>query len=167
MASDHATALRGETGHTVNVAAWSDTGPALVHWKTGTHPLPIVIRVGSVLPLLDSAIGVVFYAHLPESVTEEVLRRQQGQTATRTLGRGETAALVDAVRREGYARTRNQMILGLAALAAPIFGPDGSVEAAIGLVLPSRLINATEAKRLGRVLREHTRNASRELVATQ
>jgi DNA-binding IclR family transcriptional regulator len=67
-------ALRDGTGHTVNVAVWGDAGPELVRWDTGAHALPIVVRVGSVLPLLDSAVGLVFFAHLDAATTAEVLR---------------------------------------------------------------------------------------------
>ena len=69
----------------MNVAVWSDAGPTIVRWDTGTHVLPIAIRVGSTLPLLDSAVGYVFLAHLPAKSTAGVLRTQQRQSETRRL----------------------------------------------------------------------------------
>src|SRR4051812_34501243 len=85
IASARAAELRDASGHTVNVSVWSDYGPTMVAWITGTHLLPMVIRVGSTLPMLDSAVGYCFLAHLPAAATAKALRAQQKQGATRTL----------------------------------------------------------------------------------
>lgn len=163
VVSAHATELRDQTGHTVNVGVWTDAGPALVRWDTGAHALPIVIRVGSVLPLLDSAVGCAFLAHLPEAMTKEVLKAQQRQGTTRMASVAEVRQVKEATRSQGFSRSVNQMILGLAALGAPVFGADSSFEVAIGVVLPSRLMTAGEAKQLGTALLATTERASREL----
>ena len=162
-ASTHAVELRDETGHTVNVAVWSDAGPTIVRWDTGAHVLPIAIRVGSTLPLLDSAVGYVFLAHLPAKSTAGVLRTQQRQRETRRLTAVEIADLGERVRREGFASTINQMIYGLSALAAPVFGAGDTLEAVIGLVLPARMFTAVESRRLGPLLRAAADRASQEL----
>ena len=138
-ASAHAVELRDETGHTVEVAVWSDAGPMIVRWDTGTHVLPIAVRVGSTLPMLDSAVGHVFLAYLPSKAVAGVLRTQQRQSETRRIGTAEIAQLADGVRRDGFASTINQMIFGLAALAAPVFGADGGLETVLGMVLPGRM----------------------------
>lgn len=162
-ASAHAVALRDRTGHTVNVVVWSDAGPALVRWDTGTHDLPIAIRVGSTLPLLDSAVGYVLLAHLPSSLTAKVLKAQQRRGTTRTLPAEEVAALKARIREDGLALTVDQMIVGLAAIAAPIFNADGLIEAAIGLILPSGMATEEKGGRLGELLRESAQRASAEL----
>jgi DNA-binding IclR family transcriptional regulator len=163
IASARAAELRDASGHTVNVSVWSDYGPTMVAWITGNHLLPMVIRVGSTLPLLDSAVGYCFLAHLPKTATADVLRAQQKQGATRTLAAAEIEQLRREVRREGYGRTRNQMIFGLSALAAPVFGADGGIELVIGMILPARLMTEAESKRQGKRLREAVDAVSREL----
>lgn len=154
--------LREETGHTVNLSVWAEGGPVLVGWYTGTHPLPIVIRLGSTLPMLDSAVGHVFLAHLPKTVTAPVIRAQQRQGATRELPAAEIDALRRATREAPYGQTVNQMIFGLAALAAPVFGGDG-IKLAMGIVLPRRLASQREMGRLGRRLRAAADRASHDL----
>ena len=162
VASAHAMELRDQTGHTVNLAVWSDAGPALVRWDTGAHSLPIVVRVGSTLPLLDSAIGYVFLAHLPASMTSSVVRSQQRQGTTRALAAGEVAALKAQVLEEGLGRTADHMIFGMAALAVPVMGASGALEVVIALVLPSGMVTRVEVERLGGLLR-----ATAERVATE
>lgn len=162
-ASTRVVDLRDATGHTVNVSVWNDFGPTMVSWDTGAHLLPMVIRVGSILPLLDSAVGYVFLTHLPEAMTADALRSQQEQGATRTIPAKEVKALKDAIRKDGYGKTRNQMIFGLAALSAPVFGPDGQLELAIGVILPARLMTDKEEKKLAAQLLDHADSISREL----
>jgi DNA-binding IclR family transcriptional regulator len=161
--SAHAFGLRDETGHTVNVGVWTEAGPTLVRWDTGVHALPIAVRVGSVLPLLDSAVGCVFLAALPGSVTRGVLRTQQRQGTTRMASADEMRTLVKATHRRGFATTVDAMIFGLAAIAAPVFGADGELEAVIGLILPSRMMAVTESDRLATILLATAERASREL----
>jgi DNA-binding IclR family transcriptional regulator len=162
-ASAYALDLRDETGHTIYVAVWSGTGPTIVRRDTGAHELPIIVRVGSTLPLLDSAVGFVFLAHLPESMTAEVLKTQQRQKATRTIPAKEVDAIRERVRRDRVASTANQMIFGLSALAAPVFGANGELELVLGIVFPTRESTAAETKRLGRLLRSTVDRASQEL----
>jgi DNA-binding IclR family transcriptional regulator len=163
VAQARATELRDATGHTVTLAVWSEHGPVMVSWDTGTHLLPMVVRVGSVLPLLDSGVGYVFMTHLPAAMTAAPLRAQQEQGATRALPAAEVEKLKEEVRRDGYGRTRNQMIFGLAALVAPIFGADGQIELAIGLVLPAQLMTEKDSKPLAKQLCAHADSISREL----
>lgn len=163
VASAFAAELRDETGHTVNVAVWSEAGPLIVRWDTGSHALPIIVRVGSTLPLIDSAVGQVFLTHLPRTVTTEVLRTQQRQSLTRRLSAAEVKTIIETVRRDRSASTADHMILGLAALAAPVWGADGELEAVIGLALPTRLLTPAEVRRLGPVLRSVADRASQDL----
>jgi DNA-binding IclR family transcriptional regulator len=162
-ASAFAADLREETGHTVNLAVWGEGGPVLVGWDTGSHLLPIVIRLGSTLPMLDSAVGYVFLGHLPKSVTAPVIKAQQKQGATRELPVAEVDELRRANREAPYGQTVNQMIFGLAALAAPVFGAGGGIELAMGMVLPRRVASEREMGRLGGRLRAVADRASRDL----
>jgi DNA-binding IclR family transcriptional regulator len=162
-ASAYAVELRDETGHTVHVAVWSDAGPLIVRWDTGAHALPITVRVGSTLPLLDSAVGHVFLTYLPKRTTSEVLKTQQRQSETRALHRTEVDAIIEGVREARFGRVLNQMIFGIAALAAPVFAADGALELVLGVALPSRMLTAAEVRRLGPLLRSTADRISQEL----
>jgi DNA-binding IclR family transcriptional regulator len=163
VVTSHALELRDQTGHTINVAVWTESGPMLVRWDAGVHALPIAFRVGSVLPLLDSAVGLVFFAHLDRSLTGSVLREQQRQGTTRTATAAELRELKESTVTAGVSSTVNAMILGLSAIAAPVFGADRRLEVVIGLIFPSGLATARETRRLGGFLRHTAERASREL----
>jgi DNA-binding IclR family transcriptional regulator len=162
-AAAFAAELRDDSGHTVNLSVWGEGGPVLVGWETGAHLLPIVIRLGSTLPMLDSAVGHVFLGHLAKATTTPVVKAQQKQGSTREMSAAAVDELRRTVRAAPFARTVNQMIFGLAALAAPVFGAAGEVELALGMVLPGGMASERELDRLGTRVRAAADRASREL----
>jgi DNA-binding IclR family transcriptional regulator len=163
VATAFALDLRDETGHTINLSVWSEVGPVMVGWDTGTHVLPMVFRLGSTLAILDSAVGLVFLGHLPASVTDPVIKAQQQRGATRKAPAAEIAELRTASRTARYSSTRDGLIFGLSALAAPVFAADGAIELALGMIVPTPMMSAREAARLGKHLRLVADRASREL----
>lgn len=102
--------------------------------------LPLSVRVGSVLPLLDSAVGLMFLAHLPAAQTAGVLGTQQARQETHTPGAPALEKLLVKTRRDGIASSLHRMIYGMAAFGAPVFGPDRGLVLAIGLAMPARLL---------------------------
>jgi DNA-binding IclR family transcriptional regulator len=167
VASAHAVELRDRTGHTVDLAVWGDEGPLIVRWDTGAHPLPITMRVGSTLPLLDSAVGHVFLAYLPASVARPVLRDQQRRKETRQLPAAEVEKLIAEVRGERLGYTASGLIPGLAAFATPVLGADGELALVLGMAIPARLATRPEAKRLPPQLRAAADRISYELGFTE
>lgn len=163
IAAEYALRLRDETGHTVDVAVWSESGPVIVRWDSGMHALPMTVRVGSVLPLLDSALGLVFLAHLPRPQTAAALATQQARGETQRVPIAEQEALLEQVRQDGHASALNNMIYGMAAYASPVFGPDGQVALAVGLAVPARLLAEGDTSDLARALHAAVADASAEL----
>jgi DNA-binding IclR family transcriptional regulator len=163
LVSVRALRLRDETGHTVDVASWTDGGPVITRWESGRHALPMVVRIGSVLPLLDSALGLVFLAHLPPAQSAGALAAQQERQETRTLAPAEQHELLAEVRHRGYASALNNMIYGMGAYGAPVFGADGSLALAVGLAVPARLVAEGRATGLVDDLLTATADASAAL----
>ena len=167
VASSHAVELRDRTGHTVDVAVWGDEGPLIVRWDTGAHPLPITMRVGSTLPLLDSAVGYVFLAYMPDSVVRPVLRDQQRRKETRELPGEEVETIVADVREQRLGSTASGLIPGLAAFATPVLGADGELALVLGMAIPARMANRAEARKLPPQLRAAADRISYELGFTE
>jgi DNA-binding IclR family transcriptional regulator len=163
VANDHAMRLRDETGHSLNVGVWAETGPTIVNWAYGAHPLPITVRVGATLPLLASSIGNVFLAYLPDAVTEPILRQALEGPQGRQWGPGKVAELKAEVRRRGYAMSLGGVIPGVVSIAAPIFTATDPMPLAVSFVLPDRLATDETVQDLSERLIAATRAVSREL----
>ena len=68
LAADGLDALSGAIGQTVFISIWGQHGPTIVQWRDARLPVTVNVRVGSVLPLLNSATGRVYAAWLPEDL---------------------------------------------------------------------------------------------------
>ncbi|GAA3226449.1 IclR family transcriptional regulator [Actinocorallia longicatena] len=163
IASEHAVELRDRTQHTVSLSTWSDAGPTLIRWDYGAYPLPIAVRVGSVLPLVDSSVGRVCVAYLPQAITKPVLRAQERRGEARAYGDDELAEIVEDVRRTRISVTTGAIIPGLAVIAAPVFGPGNGLALVLGLALPSRELTAPVTRRLSEELLAASRLITRDL----
>lgn len=148
IATGHAIGLRDRTEHTTNLATWSDAGPVIIRWDYGAYPLPITVRVGSTLPLLDSSVGRVYLAHLPPALSMPALRAQQERGETSTLGDEELDAMLNDVRRCGYSVTTGGVIPGLSAIAAPVFASGPGVALVLGVAVPTNALTASVRKSL-------------------
>ncbi|WP_217240183.1 IclR family transcriptional regulator [Streptomyces sp. AC555_RSS877] len=162
VASGHATQLRDRTGHSVNLAVWGDRGPIVVSWAYGTRPLPLTVRVGATLPLLTSSVGQVFLAHLPESLTEEVLgeelRGKEGEWTAERL-----AATRAQIRDDGHVVTHSGVIPGIISVAAPVFAAGDPLPLAVSVVLPESLGTPDHMAEVTQELRDTVAAASHEL----
>ena len=68
LAADGLDALSSAIGQTVFISIWGQHGPTIVQWRDARLPVTVNVRVGSVLPLLNSATGRVYAAWLPEDL---------------------------------------------------------------------------------------------------
>lgn len=148
VATSHALALRDATQHTINLATWSNSGPVIVRWDHGAYPLPITVRVGSTLPLIDSSVGRVFLAHLPAAVTRPALREQQKRGETSAPTEEELASIIDGVRDHGYSVTTGAIIPGLTVAAAPVHAGGLGVALVVSLVAPTSVLTPSVQGRL-------------------
>ena len=163
LATVHASSLRDSTGHTVNVSVWSDSGPIIVRWEYGRFPLPIMARVGSTLPLVDSSVGRVFLAYLPSLITEPVLQSQQFYEETTTPDPDELAATLEQVRADLYSTTVGGVLPGLTVVAAPVLGPGESLALVLAVAVLSRFSQPTTIDHVRATLLDTAEQLSIEL----
>ena len=163
IATKHTMALRDATLHTTNLSTWNDAGPTIVRWDYGAFPLPITVRVGSTLPLVDSSVGRVFLAYLPRQLTTRVLRDQQRRGETSSPSSHELEEILDGVRTRGVSITSGGVIPGLSAIAAPVFGSGPGLLLVVGFAVPTRDLTAASEKKLVSHLTAATAELSWEL----
>jgi DNA-binding IclR family transcriptional regulator len=117
-------ALRDEINQTVTAAVWSETGPVLVAMQESDHWLTMNIRIGSRLPILTTAIGRTFLAHLPEADTMPLVIAERKTARSRGLALPsdqEIEGLTREIRSRRLARVPSAIIPGIDAIAAPVF----------------------------------------------
>jgi len=127
-----------ETGRTVLLAALGPAGPTIIRWHAGFPPLVTSLTVGSVLPLLRSATGRVFLAHMPEKQLADLIVNEVASSA------GLTAVSVPELRakalEDGYAIVDGTLLPGLRAFAFPILDIQGH-PALVATMLSSEAFN--------------------------
>jgi DNA-binding IclR family transcriptional regulator len=163
LASQHLPGLRDRTQHAVNLAVWGDNGPIVVRWDYGAYALPVTVRVGATMPLLSSAIGRVFLAYMPESLTAPVLKVQYGPDDASPFDADEIEQIKATVRGEGMAFTSGSLIPDLASLAAPVFTAETSLPLAVAIALPKRQATPRALRALSAELQATTRRISAEI----
>lgn len=129
--------ISNSSGYLSNLYVWTALGPTLVMTEPGIYPFPVALRLGTALPLSQSATGIVFLAHLPEAVTQDLLdteleqARQEGVDVSMSHVRAE----VERARREPIYRSVNAVITGTA-MVLPLFDQPGRLACAITTILP-------------------------------
>lgn len=117
-----------EISQTVVLSMWGGDGPVIsLVEEDDSRLVHISVRVGSSLPY-DAAQSQVFLAHLPDREKVERVLERLPEAARRDL---ETQ--MDVVRSQGYA-INSRVVEGVRAIAAPVFGRDGEIEATLAVV---------------------------------
>ncbi|MFI5856253.1 IclR family transcriptional regulator [Streptomyces parvulus] len=163
LVSEHLPGLRDSTSHAVNLSVWGDHGPVVVRWEYGAHALPITVRVGATMPLLTSAMGGAFLAHLPARLTEPVLCGQLETDALDAATRDRVDRIRAGVLRQGVASTVGGVIPGITSVAAPVFTAGESFPLVVTLVMPARGVTEQDVARLSDELLHATRAMSEVL----
>jgi len=118
---------------------WGDRGATCVRLKRSKLLLGTDLGLGSVFPLVTSVTGQVFLAHLPKSMTQDLLRaevasmRRQGNA----VDMREVEARCREVRACGMAEEIGHYVRRVSALAAPVFDYQGDVVAVMTVLFGS------------------------------
>lgn len=113
-----------QLGHTVAMAVWGTHGPTIVRVAEGPTPVHVSMRHGTVMSLAGTASGRLFAAH-------------RGVEAAALGEPLPSAALLDEVRRDGLASSRDGVVAGVSALAAPVFDAGGRLVLTLTAIGPS------------------------------
>jgi DNA-binding IclR family transcriptional regulator len=136
LARERMADLMHEIGHTVAIAVWGNQGPTIVHWQESPGALS-VLRLGDVMPLLNSATGRCFAAFKPAELTAamvkaELARLPKSPYADMPRNLNDVKSMLAEVRVQGIARVVDALLPGVVGLCAPVFDADGHL--ALGLV---------------------------------
>lgn len=120
-----------------HISIWGDFGPTIVRIRQANSPILTNLRLGRTLPLLGSASGRVFLAHLPPEMTQGLLEAEMRRSPDLIEARRDLEESNRHVREQGYAWIDGTVVPGLRAIAAPILDIQGTMRACMALVSPA------------------------------
>lgn len=156
-----------ELGFSVAVAIWAYDGPTIVAVEEARQPVTIGTRVGEIMPILNSATGLVFGAWMPRSLTDDHIRRSAA-SARRATGQPPPSQvaldrLFDGVREAGLGITEGGLNPTVNALSAPIFDHRGVLVAALSTLGPANELEVAPTGPVALALRRFAAELSAEL----
>lgn len=152
--------LRAATDETVMLCIWGNRGPVVVRWEESTRPVATNVRAGWVMPLANSATGRLFAAYLPQSATAPLLKEEFARMPQARAG---YAALLKDIRARGLSRVEGDLLRGVSGIAAPVFGLEGTMVAALTLVGIQGTIDIGWNGDMARALKQAAERLSRRL----
>jgi len=176
--------LAVSTGMSVAMAVLGPLGPTVVRLEESARPLHVSLRVGTVMSLVNTAIGRVFSAYVADDVRAGLLMQDHlrlagaeaaevfaGQTAaprTRAEESEGIAPLTPAyaqrlalIRAQGIDTALSRPVPGISTLAAPVFAHTGSICLVLALMGPSGSFDSETAGAPAQRLRAATSRLSR------
>jgi DNA-binding IclR family transcriptional regulator len=128
-------ALAADTGMSVAAAALGPLGPTVVRLEESARPQHVSLRIGTVMSLVNTAIGRVYAAHLPDDVLLRLLQQDAIRLAGTTLAPDEGyRERLAAIRTGGLDTALGAPVPGIHTLAAPVFDHTGSVCLVIAVI---------------------------------
>ena len=108
------------------------------------RPVRYALKIGMSGPLHSTAAGRVLLAHQSPEYQQAVLKsgKLPAITSRTTTDPKQIAAQLDEVRSKGYWVSIGESIEDSAAIAAPVFGPNGEILAALSIGAPSDRMQA-------------------------
>lgn len=111
------------TAASAGVAIWTERGPTLVRWYRSAVFSINSLALGDVLPVDNTACGLMFQAFLPE----ERIARARGYQPEGFRGSPPAAAVLAEVRATGWCELKGHLLPHVAGQAVPVFDPQGEI----------------------------------------
>jgi len=140
--------LRNVLQQTVFLGVWGNEGPTVLYWLDVPRPVSVIIRPGSILPLLTSALGLVCAAYLPPDLTKrriakEIAEHKRSGLDFAVKSEAEAARKLADVRARGFSLVRGDLIRGIDAMAVPVLDFKKDLVAVLAAVGPSKSIDVS------------------------
>lgn len=164
-------------GHNVFLGVWGNQGPTIVHRVSGHHSRSLLeLRLGTVLPVLRSAIGRIFFAYLPDEITKAFVDREMGDsqpiqseqdpempnpTSLATL-----KELRRSIRTIGMSRARGGLLSDHSAVSAPVFDYRNKIIAGVTAMGPTHSLDDAFEGQLAQDLKHIADEISQEAGQT-
>jgi DNA-binding IclR family transcriptional regulator len=156
--------LRNRLDETMVLSVWGAHGPTIVNVAESSQPIIMTMRVGAVLPMLQTASGLVFAAFLPQHFTEPFIRAALNAEDNINLFARDFATiekLIMLVRKQGYAFNEGHLMPGVSAVAFPLIDRTTTLVAVVAVVGRHERLNPPVGAEMIAYLKKETGNFSR------
>lgn len=123
IAAQHMKALAHQHAASGGVAIWTDRGPTLVRWYRSAFFSINPLALGDVLPIDNTACGLVFQAFLPKATIDAARKLQPAHFR----GTAPAKAMLDEVRSSRWAEKTSHLLSNVTGQAAPVFDAQGEI----------------------------------------
>jgi DNA-binding IclR family transcriptional regulator len=135
MARSALIGLRDALGHSAVVSRIEPDGIRVLLTLSGKSPIEIGVKPGSLLPLHATGQGKVTLAFGPQEMRERILGSELEALTPHTITTSRAlAAELARVKKQGWATAPNETLIGMNALAAPVFDGRGVLAGTISIV---------------------------------
>jgi DNA-binding IclR family transcriptional regulator len=156
--------LAESVGETVTLDVLVGDGIEPIEQATASTSVVRVNWLGRRYPVHCTASGKVLLAFAPEAVRQRVLAQPlERWTASTVVSRRDFEAVLERARQAGFARTREELEVGLDAIAAPVFEANGDIVAALDVSGPSHRLRVDARPELVRLTQDAAADLSRRL----
>ena len=168
LASPRLPLICSELGFSVALAVWTYEGPTIISVEEARRPITIGTRVGEIMPILNSATGLVFGAWLPRTITQDVINRGSASQpkGNKALSKAAVDKLFEDVRERGLGVTEGGLNPTVNALSAPIFDHRGILIAALSTLGPANELDVSPTSPVALSLQKFAAGLSAELGYT-
>ncbi len=145
--------LHRDTGETVFLCVRRELEAVCIERIEGERVQSLALRLGGALPLHVGAAPRALLAFEPDELWQQVFAGAlERPTPLAAATRRELVPMLEEIREQGYAVSDEDVTLGIAAIAAPIFDHTGKVRAAVSISGTKPLILGDRATMASRVV---------------
>lgn len=134
--------LRDETGETALLFVRDGDLRVPVALAPTRHVVAYSVAVGQMMPLHAGSAGRVLLAYDEETLARVLTGCLPRYSATTVTDPEELRRSLAEVRRAGIAKSDEERMTGVAGVSAPVFGPDRTIRAAVGVAGPRQRFTA-------------------------
>ena len=162
VARPHIEALHRETGHVVTLGIRDeDSGTYLDKIESKDFGIRLHSEIGKSFPLHCTAMGKVLLANADQGLINRIANRRLPAFTEKTITNSQDLRNeLDLTRERGYAIDNEEITRGLVCIAAPIYGLNGEVAAAMSCTVPNYVLEETPIEALVQRVQETAKAAS-------
>jgi len=117
IGAQHMKALALRHAASGGVAIWTDRGPTLVRWYRSAYFSINPLALGDILPIDNTACGLVFQAFLPKATIDAARKLQPAHFR----GTPPSAKVLEQIRQHCWAELTSHLLSSVTGQAAPVF----------------------------------------------